>query len=87
MFHSINIGISTFISAGWKNDSLTILRKMNFLKGQLDRKKESLPPTEAYQKVYLQQKFPAHTITWEFVYKSRTEKSQNTTKNSTEWDC
>ena len=51
MFHSINIGISTFISAGWKNDSLTILRKMNFLKGQLDRKKESLPPTEAYQKV------------------------------------
>ena len=56
MFHSINIGISTFISAGRKNDSLPILRKMKFpemvvrsKKGKLISNRslpESLPPTE-----------------------------------------
>ena len=69
MFHSINIGISTFISAGQKNDSLTILLKMKFpemivrsKKGKLTSNRslpESLPPTEVSAsqhslRVYLQ---------------------------------
>ena len=69
MFHSINIGISTLISAGQKNDSLTILLKIKFLemlvrskKGKLTSNRslpESLPPTEVSAsqhslRVYLQ---------------------------------
>ena len=55
-FHSINIGISTFIPAGRKNDSLTIVRKMKFPEMAVRTKNiklasnkslpESLPPTE-----------------------------------------
>ena len=69
MFHSINIGSSTFISAGRKSDPLPILRKMKFpemvvrsKKGKLTSNRslpESLPPTEVSAsqhslRVYLQ---------------------------------
>ena len=69
MFHSINIGISTFISAGRKNDPPPILRKIKFPEMVVRSKKgkftsnrslpESLPPTEVSAsqhslRVYLQ---------------------------------
>ena len=66
----------------FQQDGKTILwaysERWSFLKWQFDRRKESLPPAEAYQKAYLQQKFLPRSIAWEFIYKSRTGKSQDT---------
>ena len=88
MFHLINIGISIFILAGRKNDSLTILRKIKFpemvvrsKKGKLTSNRslpESLPPTEVSAsqhslRVYLQ-------ITYWKITRYKT-------KNATEWGC
>ena len=79
MFHSVNTGISTFFSTGRKNDSLTILRKMKFSEMAVRCKKgikpESLLPSEVLPR----------SIAWEFIYKSYTGKSQDTTKNLTGW--
>ena len=75
----------------FQQDGKTILwaysERWSFLKWQFDRRKESLPPAEAYQKAYLQQKFLPRSIAWEFIHKSSTVKSQDTTKNLTEWGC
>ena len=66
----------------FQQDGKTILwaysERWSFLKWQFDRRKKSLPPAEAYQKAYLQQKFLPRSIAWEFIYKSRTGKSQDT---------